>query len=71
MEGEASQPMSGQIQKLKERLKDWCREHSDEISEAYLVPSVAQERWWFAVMKKDRHYSKDFARNLTRFVIIY
>jgi len=59
----------GQVQKLDERLQNWCQEHSSEISTACLVPSVIQGKLWFAVMKRDRCYSEDFADNLSQLEI--
>jgi len=59
----------GQVQQLEERLQDWCQEHASEISMACLVPSMIQNKLWFVVMKKDRCYSQDFARELTKLEI--
>jgi len=55
--------------KLGERLQEWCWEHSNEISEARLIWDVIQGKLWFVVMKKDRCYSEDFARDLTQLEI--
>jgi hypothetical protein len=58
-----------QVRRLWARLQTWCQAHSSEISTACLVLSGIRGKLWFAVMKKDRCYSTDFASSLSQLEI--
>jgi len=58
--------MLSQVRRLHEQLQNWCQTHGGAISTACLVPCVIQGKLWFAVMKKDRNYSENFASDLSQ-----